>query len=380
MLRRLSGVILSCIPVVCFGLDQSPSKTMELVQVSTVGKQFVLSPSGKPFVPWGFNYDHDENEKERLLEDYWAAEWSKVEEDFGEMQDLGANVVRIHLQLGKFMQAPDKLNKQNLEQLERLVALAEEKGLYIDLTGLGNYRESDIPEWYRRLSEEKRWSVHARFWEAIALRLHKSPAIFCYNLMNEPAVPAERQKDWQAPPFENGRHYVEYIAMDPGTRSRLEIGRKWLRTLTKAIRKHDPKHLITVGTFLINDQADHLPIGATPEELVSEIDFISVHIYPREGKLRNSLDVLKRLGVGKPVVVEEMAPLYCSVPSLGRFIETSGAYASGWMGFYWGKTLEEYRQAEGIKDALMLGWLDLMRNKPSVIKGKNDKRHKKEVN
>jgi hypothetical protein len=44
------------------------------------------------FVPWGFNYDHDE--KGRLIEDYWEKEWQKVEADFAQMKKLGANVVR----------------------------------------------------------------------------------------------------------------------------------------------------------------------------------------------------------------------------------------------------------------------------------------------
>ena len=35
--------------------------------------------------PWGFNYDHDE--AGRLIEDYWDAEWAKVEEDFGRSEE-----------------------------------------------------------------------------------------------------------------------------------------------------------------------------------------------------------------------------------------------------------------------------------------------------
>jgi hypothetical protein len=35
-------------------------------------KGFVLASSGTPFVPWGFNYDHEE--RGRLIEDYWDAE------------------------------------------------------------------------------------------------------------------------------------------------------------------------------------------------------------------------------------------------------------------------------------------------------------------
>src|SRR6516165_3919528 len=78
---------------------------MPWVAVSKDKKGFCLEPSGRPFIPWGFNYDRDE--KGRLLEDYWATEWKKVERDFRTMKRLGANIVRIHLQLGRFLNGPD---------------------------------------------------------------------------------------------------------------------------------------------------------------------------------------------------------------------------------------------------------------------------------
>ncbi len=65
---------------------------MERVIVSPDGHGFVLARSGKAFAPWGFNYDHDE--KGWLIEDYWEKEWAKVEEDFREMKQIGARVVR----------------------------------------------------------------------------------------------------------------------------------------------------------------------------------------------------------------------------------------------------------------------------------------------
>ncbi len=49
----------------------------------------------------GVNYDHDSQGEGRLLEDYWIDEWETVRGDFREMKELGANVVRIHLQFGK---------------------------------------------------------------------------------------------------------------------------------------------------------------------------------------------------------------------------------------------------------------------------------------
>jgi hypothetical protein len=357
-------VVLSFLPLTgfCRGPEQVHTPKMEWVQVSKDGRRFVLAQSRRRFVAWGFNYDHDASEQERLLEDYWEADWGKVRRDFYDMKSLGANVVRIHLQFGRFLQGPDQINTKVLAQLGRLIALAEETGLYLDLTGLGSYRKADVPGWYNALAEAGRWAVQARFWEAVAARSAASPSVFCYNLMNEPAVPAEPQREWLAAPFTNGRYYVEFLSRDPGNRSRLQIGRKWLRAMTDAIRKHDRKHLVTVGIFLINDQASNLPIGAAPKELASEVDFFSVHLYPKENQMDSAIGILKQLAVGKPIVVEEMAPLNCSIPSLRQFIEGSRPYASGWMGFYWGKTLEEYRRSKTIGDALMFGWLELFQS------------------
>jgi hypothetical protein len=77
------------------------------IAVSKDKKSFVLEASGRPFVPWGFNYDHDE--KGRLIEDYWEDEWPTVEAHLGQMKKLGANVVRVHWQLGKFMDGREKV-------------------------------------------------------------------------------------------------------------------------------------------------------------------------------------------------------------------------------------------------------------------------------
>src|SRR5688572_15835032 len=76
------------------------------IRVAADQNGFVIGETNEPFIPWGFNYDHDE--KGRLIEDYWSDEWPKVEQDFAEMKALGANVVRVHLQFGKFMEADRK--------------------------------------------------------------------------------------------------------------------------------------------------------------------------------------------------------------------------------------------------------------------------------
>lgn len=63
------------------------------IRIAKDGRTFVEDSTGRRFTPWGFNYDHDE--KGALLEDYWEAGWPRVEEDFKEMKDLGANRRRL---------------------------------------------------------------------------------------------------------------------------------------------------------------------------------------------------------------------------------------------------------------------------------------------
>lgn len=338
---------------------------MEWVCVSSDKRSFVLEKSGRQFVPWGFNYVLDE--QGRLIEDYWEKEWSKVEEDFCEMKQLGANIVRVHLQLGKFMKTPEQVNGSALDQLARLVNLSERLGLYIDLTGLNCYRKRDVPDWYERLSEKQRWDVQARFWEHIARRFAKSPAIFCYDLMNEPVVPAGPQAQWLGPPFDDGMHYVQFIVRDPAGRDRPNLARQWISHLVAAIRKHDRRRMITVGLVDWSLDRPGLTSGFVPEVIAENLDFISVHIYPKTGKLEEAMTTLKGFAVGKPILVEEMFPLYCSPQELERFIDESAKIAAGWLGFYWGKMPDEYRPPKDIADAVRLEWLELFQRKRKVF-------------
>ena len=72
--------------VLTLGIPTVRAKPDEMpwVAVSKDKNGFVLDPSGRPFVPWGLNYDHDN--KGRLLEDYWDDEWPTVEANFGQMK------------------------------------------------------------------------------------------------------------------------------------------------------------------------------------------------------------------------------------------------------------------------------------------------------
>lgn len=215
------------IAVAFVGMQLCPLSAEEMpwIVVSKKKTGFVQQSTGKVFVPWGFNYDHDD--AGRLIEDYWETESSVVEEDFGEMKALGANVVRIHLQFSKFMDGPDQPNASSLKRLSLLLALAEKTRLYLDLTGLGCYHKADVPEWYDKLVEQDRWKAQCRFWEAVAETCVKSPAVFCYDLMNEPVVPGGKRNygDWLGPPFA-GKHFVQFITLDQNDRPRPEVAKR----------------------------------------------------------------------------------------------------------------------------------------------------------
>jgi glycerophosphoryl diester phosphodiesterase len=340
---------------------------LEWIRVSDDSKGFVLADSGTPFAPWGFNYDHEGDGK--LLEDYWDNKWPTVESAFQEMKRLGANVVRIHLQFGKFMETPNKPRQHSLNQLTRLLKLAEATGLYIDLTGLGCYHKQDVPKWYDKLSEQDRWAAQAVFWEAIAKTCAKSPAIFCYDLMNEPVVPGGNKKrdDWLGPGF-GDKHFVQFIALERKGRNRPDVAKQWIRTLVTTIRMHDKRHLITVGLVPWSLDRPGLTSGFVPEKIAADLDFIAMHIYPENGKIDKAIETVKGFAaVGKPVIIEEMFTLKCGADELEQFIDKSRPHASGWIGFYWGKTPDEIRPPKTIPEALTLSWLELFQRKTSEI-------------
>ena len=340
---------------------------LDWVRVADDNRWFVLEKSGRKFIPWGFNYDHQEGSG-RLIEDYWDDEWATVEEDFREMKLLGANIVRIHLQFGTFMEAADRPNQHSLDQLGRLVKLAEQKRLYLDLTGLGCYHKKDVPPWYDKLDEQERWNAQAVFWEAVAARCASSPAIFCYDLMNEPVVPGNKKRDdWLGGAFA-GKHFVQFITLSAAGRPRHEIAKKWIGHLVAAIRKHDRRHLVTVGLVPWSLDRPGLTSGFIPQKVTGDLDFIAMHIYPQSGKVDTAIETLKGFAaVGKPVVIEEIFPLKCSAKELAPFIDESRKHAAGWIGFYWGRTPDEYRPAKTIREAIMLSWLELFQEKGKAI-------------
>jgi hypothetical protein len=259
------------------------------------------------------------------------------------MRTLGANVVRLHLQLGTYMTGVDKVDLRELERLEQVLALAQETGLYLDLTGLGCYHLDSVPSWYDQLSETQRWQVQARFWESIAETCSDHPAVFCYDLMNEPVAAAAKEGDhpWLLGELE-GFYFVQRISNRKKGRTNGEIAAAWVEKLVSAIRKHDRDHLVTVGVIpwaLPFPKAK--PVFYAPD-VAKHLDFVSVHFYPNQGEVDRALDALAVYDIGKPLVVEEIFPLSCSLEELDEFIDGAEERVDGWISHFFGRTIEQH--------------------------------------
>jgi hypothetical protein len=334
---------------------------LEPIRLSADGKGFVRGDSARPFIVWGVNYDRDY--KMRLIEDYWDKEWSTVESAFRQIQRLGANVVRVHLQFAKFMEAPDKPNAAALARLEKLVTLAEKLGLYLDVTGLGCYRLEDQPQWYERMVEKDRWAAQAAFWDALAKCCAGRAGVMAFDLINEPAVGDKRAPGtWEHEAALGGFHYVQFITLDQGGRDAAELWRQWTHTLVNAIRKQDKHRLVTVGLL-------PLPGRDMLSGLSQEVDYMSVHIYPKAGKVDDDIRTLKLFSVGKPLIIEEIFPLECSAAELLDFIRKSKGIASGWISFYWGQPIADLKSSKVLGDQMLLSWLEQFQKMAPTIRG-----------
>jgi hypothetical protein len=341
-------VVLAILPLLIIAGGAAP---MQWVHVTPDHKGFILSPSGDKFVPWGHNYAS-------VGLDYPAKRsWEKFDTDFQDLRAMGGNTLRIHLQFPAFMDGPDKPNAEALKRLTQLLELAEKRGIYLDLTGLACYQPKARAAWYDAMSDKDRWAAQASFWGIIAATCARSPAVFCYDLVNEPVVLGERKDGWYTGQL-GGCDFLQRLSLDQHDRPLDAIALDWSRQMVAAIHKHDRRRLITIGM---------LPAwGVSQNAVGGELDFISVHIYPEKGKVDEALATLKRFDVGKPIVVEETFPLSCGVPELRQFLLQSRGLAAGWIGHYPDESLAELnalRQAKKltIGQAIYLSWIDLFR-------------------
>ena len=323
---------------------------METVKIAPDQDGFILTPSGDRFVPWGHNYASVDI-MERLVNDP-----ERVEREFAEMKAAGTTVARVHPEMPHILIGPEQADPAALDQLKRLLKIAEESGIRLKITGLACYKIEDRMAWYDSMNEQDRWKTQAFFWETIARTCAESPAVFAYDLINEPGAIGKQADGWYL-----GRmgdvEFCQRLSLDPGDRNGDEIFREWTKLMVSSIRKHDQTHLITMGM---------LPFPNAYKAAAELLDFVSPHLYPKTGKVDDEIELLKKYDWGKPIVIGETFPLSCGVDDEREFLLRSRPFAHGWIGHWPDESpaklaeLKETGEAT-IHNAIWLSWVDLFK-------------------
>ncbi len=289
-----------------------PQAALPAIRIAADGRGFETG-TGKPFVPFGVNYYRPGTG--------WAPQlWKKLDPeatraDFARLRELGANCVRVFVTYGSFCQEPDKVSEEGLLKFDRMLALAEEAGLYLHPTGPDHWEGT--PAWMRGeedIVSERRLAGLEAFWREFAARYRGRAALFAYDLRNEPHVP------WGGPAMERkwndwlGRRYsnaTQAAAAWGSNASALAWGRipappaadaltnrllldyqdfresvadTWTSRQAAAIKAADPRALVTVG--LIQWSVPSLLPGVQhysafrPSRQAAFLDFMEIHFYP----------------------------------------------------------------------------------------------------
>jgi hypothetical protein len=150
----------------------------------------------------------------------------------------------------------------------------------------------------------------------------------------------------------------------------VEVARVWVEKLAAAIHAEDRNHMITVGAIpwaMVWPNAR--PIIYAPE-VSGPLDFVSIHVYPKTGEVDRALTALGTYEIGKPLLIEETFPLNCTIVEMDGFLRRSKARTAGYVSFYWGRTIDEYKAATKKKAeaALISEWLGYFQRNSEFMK------------
>ncbi len=362
ILRTQTLIFSSLLFVLLFLPAEAWTADMQTVKIAADQEGFILFPSGDRFVPWGHNYASVDL-LERLTKDP-----ARVEREFAEMKAAGTTVARIHPEMPRILTAPDKADPQTLNQLKELLKIAEKSGIHLKITGLACYRIENRLDWYDSMDEQDRWKTQAFFWETIAQTCAQSPAVFAYDLVNEPAAIGDRADGWYT-----GRmgdvEFCQRLSLDPGNRTGDDVFGEWTKRMVASIRKHDETHLITMGM---------LPFPGAYKVASQQLDFVSPHLYPKSGKVDEEIKLLQKFDWGKPIVIGETFPLSCGADDERDFLLKSREFAHGWIGHWPDESPAELARLKKtgqatIQNAIWLSWVDLFQEIGPQMTGETSK-------
>jgi hypothetical protein len=373
---------------ICAGAKALDRSSMELITVAPDGRGFIARDSGRPYIPFGTNYyDPHTGWAPKLWRRFDA---QTVREHFGVMREMGVNCARVFLTAGSFQPTAETI-EEALAKLDTLVRIARENNIRLILTGPDHW-EGQPPYWKPdRYAGDAALQALDQFWDVVGRRYRGEPAIFAWDLLNEPHLPwftEQWRPKWNAWLRRTyGNHEALKKAWDSelsetdawgnvavpddrpaGGNPRLRdyqhfrehLASQWVRRQTEAIRKADPSHLITVGYIqwsypLVRPGNPSRYAAFNPHRQAEWLDFITIHFYPTLGSPFQSKEnwqenrsylqaVLAYCHTGKPVVLGEFGWYGGGAPQhhpylterqqaewIGEEIEATRSLADGWL-------------------------------------------------
>ena len=365
------------------------SSKMELIVVTSDGEGFAERDSGRPYIPFGTNYyDPHTGWAPKLWRQFDA---DKVREHFIVMKKLGVNCARVFLTVGSFQPEVKTIEEQALKKLDTLVKIARETCIRLILTGPDHWEGS--PSYWSpdRFAGEEALGALEHFWEVLGKRYRGEPAIFAWDLLNEPHLPwfakgwdvrwnkwlKNKYIDWDILKDVWGKELTESDKWGgvKATENRADAGNprlrdwqlfreyladEWVRRQVEALRDADPTHLVTVGYIqwsypLVRPGQSSRYAAFNPHRQRQWLDFMTIHFYPTMGAPFGSEDnwsknlsylqaVLAYCHFGKPVVLGEFGWYGGGGPQnhphlteeqqeewISAEIEASRSLADGWL-------------------------------------------------
>jgi len=210
---------------------------------------------------------------------YWWSDFDagEVEDEFSIIQELGLTLVRIFLLWDDFQPAPGEISATSLKNLLTVCDIAANHNFQLDITFFAGHMSG--PNW------APRWILHGEkppyirqvvsagkivdsgylnpFSDQMVIEAEKlqlrtivellkgHPAVWCWNLGNEPDIFALPESD--------------------------EVGERWASDLVATIHAIDPAHPITCGLHVTSLLYNN---GLRLDQIFSVTDFAVMHSYP----------------------------------------------------------------------------------------------------
>jgi hypothetical protein len=316
------------------------SQVAAMPRISVRGDQLYAGPT--PFRAWGMNWGVGNHNPVLAYFDHpSSANFATLETELRVARQMGANSMRVPLELGQVMASPTQPRQATLSALKQLLQLAQSQRIYLDITGNIVWRPSHSPAWYEQMPWRARWQVQARFWRAVANTAWTSPAVLCYELTSEPTIS-------QTPGYYYGEigdfYFVQSIATAPPSQQPA-LARQWTQLMARSVRSFDDRP-VTIGLLPQNSG----PFG--PANIGGYLDMLSVHEYPTASNLADSIALIQAFAAyRKPVLLGETFLLFCDETTHKAFLTGASPYLAGIFEFFNGKdprTLRPHTIAEAL--------------------------------